>query len=62
MTREDITKQLDRFGNSSFTLEHLNLEMDEGGAGIFLPVRELNELRRMACELLEEKILESNEN
>ena len=62
MTREDITKQLDRFGNGSFTLEHLNLEMDEGGAGIFLPVRELNELRRMACELLEEKILESNEN
>ncbi|MCH4191168.1 MAG: U32 family peptidase [Butyrivibrio sp.] len=62
MTGEDIVKQLDRFGNSSFVLDHLNLKMDEDGAGIFVPVRELNELRRKACELLEEKILESNEN
>ncbi|WP_194609416.1 peptidase U32 family protein [Clostridium vitabionis] len=53
---EEIRKQLEKTGNTEFQME--SLEVHAGG-GIFLPVRELNELRRSGLEALTEKLLAS---
>ena len=57
MTGEDCLKQLKKFGNTNFSLESFELDMDEDD--IFIPVKVLNDLRRNACEALENSILEA---
>ena len=60
MTREDITEKLSKFGGTDFNLKELSLDMvaeEENGAGLFVPVKALNELRRTAAEELKKSIL-----
>lgn len=54
MAKEDIEKHLSKFGGSMFSLAKgsLMIDMEEGGNGIFCPIRDLNELRRQAAEEL----------
>ena len=58
MSREDLFSRMTRTGQTIFEFERLDIEIDDG---LFLPVRELNELRRSALEGLKEKILRSFE-
>lgn len=51
-----VRKQLNKMGNTSFIIKHLEVESD---ANVFLTVKALNELRRNACERLEQKIEEA---
>ena len=48
-----IEKQMRKTGNTGFEFEKLDIELD---GDIFLPMQELNELRRRALEELEQKI------
>ncbi|MEW5954556.1 MAG: DUF3656 domain-containing protein [Bacillota bacterium] len=50
LTGEFLREQLDRLGNTPYTLEKLDLE--DLAAGIMVPVREINEVRRLALEEL----------
>ena len=54
MSKERIEKQLGKTGNTPYYFE--NLEVETGGSP-FVPVQELNELRRSAFEQLTEEIL-----
>ncbi|WP_035766024.1 peptidase U32 family protein [Butyrivibrio sp. NC2002] len=56
MSEADCEKQLRKFGDSDFYIEEFNLNIQ--GDNIFIPVKQLNELRRDAISLLEEAILE----
>lgn len=53
LTKERVRNQLMKTGNSHFCFEELQIEMDEN---IFLPVQQLNILRRTALEGLENAI------
>lgn len=55
VTEEKVRKQISKMGATMFELESLTIEMDPN---IFLPMQQINELRRMAIEQLEEMILE----
>ena len=55
-TKEDISKQLRKMGDTPFSVRDLEIDMDEG---LFLRVAELNALRRSAVKQLEEKIMRS---
>lgn len=57
LTKENILKQLQKNGNTPFVLKDIALHMEND---IFMPVKALNDLRRNACLLLEEKIIEQN--
>ena len=57
MTEESIRKQLEKCGGTPFWIKRLHVETD-GNA--FMPLKELNEIRRQAFVLLEEKIIEKN--
>ena len=57
MQEESVRKQLEKCGGTSFYMEQLSVEM---GDNIFMPLKELNELRRQALEVLEERISEEN--
>ena len=54
MDKERICSQLRKTGNSEFHFRELTVEMDEN---IFIPVQQLNLLRRSALEGLKEKLL-----
>lgn len=56
LTEESARKQLNKLGNTSFQATDWKLDME---SQVFLPVKALNELRRKACELLEDKLIES---
>lgn len=58
LTEDGVKKQLIKSGNTAFFFEHMDIDME---SDIFIPVKALNELRRTACEELEEKIRERNE-
>lgn len=53
-TVEDVSRQMRKTGNTPFTFEQLEIHLADG---LFLPVRMLNELRRDALGMLQEKIL-----
>ncbi len=53
-TREAVEKQLRKTGNTPFEFETLDIRMEDG---VFVAVRELNELRRRALAELETEIL-----
>lgn len=48
-----IRKQLEKTGNTEFIFEKLEIEMEEG---VFLPMQQINELRRRALEELRKRI------
>lgn len=54
LTEEKILKQMKKTGNTPFVFEELSVELN---GSIFMPVQELNELRRSGLELLEKEIL-----
>ncbi|SDA51372.1 putative protease [Butyrivibrio sp. INlla18] len=59
MDEESVYKQLSRLGNTPFEAENITISIDDkgNGAGIFVPVSELNELRRSLCEEMEKALL-----
>ena len=62
MDRESVYKQLSRLGNTPFEADNIEITIDAGFSdGIFMPVSELNELRRQLCEQMEAKLLEGEE-
>ncbi len=62
MDEESIVKQLSKLGNTNFEAETVNAVIDDNnGTGIFIPVSELNELRRILCEKMEKRLLGDGE-
>lgn len=55
MDEARIAKQMRKTGNTEFEFEELNIELS---GNIFMPMQNMNELRRSALEVLEQKILE----
>lgn len=53
---QQISRRIKKTGNTEFAFEELTVTMDEE---LFVPVQELNDLRRRAINLLEEEILTS---
>ena len=64
MDKESVLKQLSKFGGTSFEPENIRVNIDDHGSGkgIFIPVSELNELRRKLCERMLSCITELDEN
>lgn len=64
MDEAGIRKQLERLGNTHFEADNIEISIDDGntGNGIFIPVSELNELRRRLCEEMEAELLDVKEN
>lgn len=56
LCRERVEKQLKKTGGTCFSVAGLSLEMEED---IFLPLQELNEIRRTSLNSLEEKIIKA---
>ncbi len=54
MDRERIEKQMRKTGNTPFVFADLEIELD---GDLFIPMQNLNELRREALEILERRIL-----
>lgn len=52
MDKENVLKQLSKFGGTAFEPEKIDIDIDDHGSGkgIFIPVSELNELRRNLCD------------
>ncbi len=52
MDKESVLKQLSKFGGTAFEPEKIDIDIDDRGSGkgIFIPVSELNELRRNLCD------------
>ena len=48
-----VCKQMEKTGNTEFVFEKLEIELEEG---VFLPMQQLNELRRRTLEMLREEI------
>lgn len=57
ITRENITRQLSRLGESCFTPTHIEIAADENA---FYPLKKINDLRREAVAGLEEALLSEN--
>lgn len=53
---EVLTKQLSKLGNTPFCINNINISVDDN---LFVPIGEINELRRNAVESLEEQLLKS---
>ena len=51
LTEENVRKQLGKSGNTAFVIQEMHIELSSQA---FLPVKQLNDLRRTACEKLEE--------
>lgn len=55
ITIEDVRKQINKTGNSNFYFDTLNIHLDEE---VFVPIKQLNALRREALEFLQFHLLE----
>lgn len=53
-TEDEVSRQMRKTGNTPFIFEQLEIHLADG---LFLPVRMLNELRREALRMLQERIL-----
>lgn len=54
LTKDQVLSQLNRFGNTPFQLQEMEVFMDEN---LFVPVKRMNEIRRRAIQcLIEERI------
>lgn len=58
LTEEVVTEKITKTGNTPFVFEDLEVTMDDD---IFMPVNQLNQLRRGALEALEEALLKPYE-
>lgn len=58
LTKEVVTEKITKTGNTPFVFEKLEVTMDDD---IFMPVNQLNQLRRGALEVLEEALLKPYE-
>ena len=58
LTKEVVTEKITKTGNTQFVFENLEVTMDDD---IFMPVNQLNQLRRGALEALEEALLKPYE-
>jgi len=58
LTKEVVTEKLTKTGNTPFVFEKLEVTMDDD---VFMPVNQLNQLRRGALEALEEALLKPYE-
>lgn len=58
LTKEVVTEKITKTGNTPFVFEKLEATMDDD---IFMPVNQLNQLRRGALEALEEALLKPYE-
>ncbi|MCR4902913.1 MAG: U32 family peptidase [Butyrivibrio sp.] len=58
--KEDIEKQIKKLGNTYFEQEDLIVDLYSDEQGVFIPVKELNELRREAVLGLENEIIRAN--
>lgn len=58
LTKEVVTEKVTKTGNTLFVFEKLEVTMDDD---IFMPVNQLNQLRRGALEALEEALLKPYE-
>ena len=58
LTKEVVTEKITKTGNTPFVFENLEVAMDDD---IFMPVNQLNQLRRGALEALEEALLKPYE-
>ncbi len=58
MEKERILRQIQKTGSSDFYFEKLNIEMDDD---IFIPIQQLNSLRRTAFEQMREKLMRKSE-
>lgn len=56
ITKNRIEEQLSKTGNTIFSVENINIKMDEN---IIVPISSLNEIRRKGLEKLEQKLLET---
>ena len=54
VTEDEVRRQLGRLGQTDFQWHNLKIDMDED---VFLPMQELNELRRTVTEKLKEQML-----
>lgn len=54
LSKADLTERIMKLGDTFFELDtaDLTIDMDESNPGIFMPVKEINELRRSACDKL----------
>ncbi len=57
LAESSVKKQLLKSGNTVFSFEDIEVDMEQG---IFMPVKALNDLRRMAFHELEEKLIKNN--
>ncbi len=55
LSADAVRKQLMKSGNTVFRMQRIETELEED---VFLPVKALNDLRRMACEKLEAAIVD----
>lgn len=53
LDQERIHQQLSKLGSTPFKLKNINISCDNN---ISMPIKELNEMRREACDLLEKKL------
>lgn len=53
-TKEEVIKQISKLGNTIYKINNINVDIDNN---LFIPVKFLNELRREAIELLNNKRL-----
>lgn len=57
MTQEKILRQLNKTGGTPFVFQDLQVQVS---GSLFMPVQDLNELRRLGIEALEKEILDRN--
>lgn len=53
-TKEDVIKQIKKTGNTLYNFKNLDIDLEDG---LFVPVKILNELRRLVLEKIDEEIL-----
>ena len=54
MTKDDVNERLNKLGNTIYKFENLNIEMDDN---VFIPIKELNDIKNNAISKLNEKRL-----
>lgn len=57
LAQEKIIEQISKSGNTLLQIYEVNVHMD---GDVFMPVRSLNELRRMAVSLMEDELIRQN--
>lgn len=58
ITAEDVSRQLNKTGDSFYYFEHLDIEIEDN---CFMPLKSLNELRRNSFDMLTKELVKANE-